>query len=45
MKFDNQFIKKNKSILLKLIAFAILAVAGFIDIKENNYSFIQDHFQ
>ena len=44
MKFDNQFIKKNRSILLKLIAFAILAVAGFIDIKENNYSFIQDPF-
>jgi len=44
MKFDNNFIKKNMSIILKLIGFAILAVAGFIDIKENNYSFIQDPF-
>ena len=42
MKVDTQFIKKNKSILLKLIAFAILAVAGFIDIKENNYILIID---
>ena len=44
MKFDMKFIKKNFSLLLKLVAFAILAVAGTMDMKKYNYTLLEDPF-